>query len=96
LDVLAKQGIDLKSLVVAYIPAGGSAFGILSPTEVDLENRLVVTNQSSIDGEWTVVSNSSFSVQSPTSGSKIISPFSGFVGFLPIVAIFYEFMFHWV
>lgn len=70
----------MSSLQVAYRTNGAQAFNILAPRSVDSQ-KLLLSGQTTIDGEWILVSasNASHSVtnsQFESSGSKSVLRFS--------------------
>ena|ERR1700738_1757739 len=83
MDVLAHQGITgFSSLSVVHLSNGANASTVLPVIALDCEKRVVVTNQTSIDGEWMVVSNGSTRTTStavPSSGGTKNVSISGFV-----------------
>jgi hypothetical protein len=43
--------------MVAYRPEECIAFEVVSPFSIDAQNRLVMTDQQSVDGEWIVITS---------------------------------------
>jgi hypothetical protein len=82
LEVLASKGIKSSSgLQVAYRSAGANAFNLIAPKAVTTD-RVVVTAQSSVDGEWMLVastaSQGTVAAQFTSGGTVAMARFSTF------------------
>jgi hypothetical protein len=54
----------MSTLMVAYRPEGCTAFEVVSPFSIDAQNRLILTDQQSVDGECMVVTSNMVNVDS--------------------------------